>query len=220
MRLIKNHDTEPSSAHRQNPRQEASTVNTIPPDAELDELFSFHDDPEFLVGSAQGRAELRRLVLGSPRLKGGGSAAGSGTASTVETSDVETTAPAIPPTHPRHLTLSRPWVRWTLAGTAAALAAITCAIGISLSNTSQDTAQTRPPDARTAIIPVAANPQAVPPLDQVRRQLDNAHPGRGSQYFPSHTKDIQVPDRAPKWQDGCHWLPPTPWTGPQSSNGE
>jgi RNA polymerase sigma factor (sigma-70 family) len=46
-----------------------STANTIHPDAELDELFSFHDDPDFLVAGAQGRAELRQLVLKGDTLR-------------------------------------------------------------------------------------------------------------------------------------------------------
>jgi outer membrane protein OmpA-like peptidoglycan-associated protein len=120
-------------------------VNTIPPDAELNELFSFHDDPDFLVGSAQGRAELRQLVLSPRMLKGGGPASGSGTASAVETSGVETSAPAVPPPHPRRLTLPQPWARRILAGAAAALAAIICAIGISFSNAPLSAEQTKPP---------------------------------------------------------------------------
>jgi RNA polymerase sigma factor (sigma-70 family) len=45
-----------------------SIANTTP-DAELDELFSFHDDPDFLVASAQGRAELRELVFNGDTLR-------------------------------------------------------------------------------------------------------------------------------------------------------
>jgi RNA polymerase sigma factor (sigma-70 family) len=63
MRPITNLDTRISSTHCQNPGQEASVLSAIPTDAELNELFSFHDDPDFLADSAQGRAELRQLVL-------------------------------------------------------------------------------------------------------------------------------------------------------------
>jgi outer membrane protein OmpA-like peptidoglycan-associated protein len=125
MRLIKNHDTGASNTHRQIPSQEASAVNTILPDAELDELFSFHDDPDFLVGCAQGRAKLRQLVLGSSMLENDGSVADSGTATVAKTSGVETTAQV------NLSTLHRPWSRRVLAGAAAMLAVIACAIGIS-----------------------------------------------------------------------------------------
>lgn len=132
MRLIQNYGTGASSTHHRNPSQEASAVNTIPPDAELDELFSFHDDPDFLIGCAQGRAELRQLVLSSRMPEGSGSAANSGTAPAAKTSGVETTTRAIPST------LRRPWALRVLAGAAAVLAVIACAIGITRSNAPLD----------------------------------------------------------------------------------
>lgn len=160
MRPIKNHDTGPSNSHRQIPSQEASAVNTIPPDAELDELFSFHDDPDFLVGCAQGRAELRQLVLGSPMLESDGSVADSDTSTVAKTSGVETTARGI------SSTLRRPWSQRVLAGAAAVLAVIACVIGISRDNAPLDGTSERPHGVSERIV------VAVPaPINESRLDL-------------------------------------------------
>jgi hypothetical protein len=150
MRLVKNHGTRATRTHHQDTSQEASAVNTTPPDAELDELFSFHDDPDFLVGSAQGRAELRQLILSSPMPEASGSVVGSGTTAAAKTGGVETTAHAILSTRPRRLILPQPWAKWILVGAAASLTAIAVIFGI-LGNAPQGTKPTGPSAAMPKI---------------------------------------------------------------------
>ncbi|HET9254076.1 MAG TPA: OmpA family protein [Pseudonocardiaceae bacterium] len=95
-------------------------------------------------------------------LEDSGSAVGSCAATAARTSGIETTAPAIPPTRRWSSTLPRRRAGWTLAGAAAALAAVTCAIGIGLSGLEEVTAASCHCQAGPAAAPAPAAPAPAP----------------------------------------------------------